>query len=377
MIDIFLFAVFISLVFIASAINIDKNILNTSNLYFVAAAILATHFYTARQKPSTDAEMYYQAYLVVSDYEGYAWGRVFFFYQKILSELNLGFDAYTKLSIIILLALIFFTIKKLINSNKSSYLLLTYVLSFEFFDLVTNVYRQAVAGVFLVWFFYFVKSGNLVGGLIVGWVAYSIHWSALLVSLMIFSSRFIFRRKMVLLVGSYVAIFLIIYSVITSRGFPLVADNFLNIVSFIGFDDIINEEKINAYIGGGVDGAFFGSLGFLGRVRSIGVYSIPIICSIFLHHKFRIFCDEGFSILYSCYLVVVFYALLVIDSAWYFRNFYWAFLFLPPLMMDIFKVLGKNRCGAWYTYFSIGYSFYAIFVLWISQNLVKSSPKFF
>ncbi|MBA5599878.1 EpsG family protein [Pectobacterium aroidearum] len=362
------------------AIRTKSKKIDNINAFFVF--LLMVFFYGTRYPGTIDTQMYLGYFDGLTNFESFPWGIGF--YQLMLSIKTIwnSHESYVFYSSLYLMVLLFIVVFLLLSKTYyKSLCLLSFFYSWSFLDLMTNTYRQGITVPFVILYVYFLLRGNLLFSLIMAGIALSLHWSAILIIIIVTIGWLI--RNRINLLKAMTAIALLVFTL----SFFVNA----NLADFLARGPLMQQvqglfvgvnfaSKVNAYLGSGIDGAnFYDMAGYQRIYYSAEIYIATLIIGFyFIRYSHELKDDKKFMTLFSAFLLISIYGVLLISMTWFIRNFYWGVPLSQVLYMYILK--REEERGIKGKYLTFGYILFIISLgtatMWRVPLLTGSYPGF-
>lgn len=361
-----------------------KSVLFEKILY-VSLAILGCYFYTSAENASIDLAMYLSQFNSLGDYADFKWGYSFFALMKAIRFVSEADVAYITGSVLFAISILSVGIYLISPRYYRPLCLLFFFLNFNFYDLITNTYRQCVASCLILIAIYFIYNRKYFFGAFFLFVSLGFHWSAMLVLFLTLLSHFMPTKKRFTLAMMIGIIVFSVYAIVVGHGISLsiISNEYIDTVFQI-FNVNINE-KLQAYIGHDMSlGAKFSDNSVLARTRYLidGIL-LSLVSIIFLGLGKGGATENGNLHKYiMLYGLLSIYNLVLIDMMWFFRNSYWAFFIMPLLMVMYLNFWEKNiKVGTISNKLRIGltisiYFSFSVLTLWRHPNLTLNHIQF-
>ncbi|MCL6331923.1 EpsG family protein [Pectobacterium carotovorum subsp. carotovorum] len=341
------FSISISFLFISFVSIITKS-KRLDNVNFFSIIIMMLVFYGFRYPGTTDTIMYLSYFDGLSNFSSFPWGIGFFYLMGSIKEINFsheGYVFYSSLYFVIAMAVVVLLFCK--NTYYKSLFMLSNFYSWSLLDLATNTYRQGIAIPFVLLSLYFLKEKKFIFSFFCSAIAASMHWSSLVIVCLVYFSYVISNRIATLKYISLIALSLLSISFFINFSFAEILSKSALLGSlqnlFLGVDLL---SKVDAYLGGGVDGASFYDMASYQRIYyTAEIYVALVVCTIFfcLLRKDTILAyDSGYRIVYSFFIIITSYGILLISMTWFIRNFYWAAPIAPLIYIYILRMMEEN-----------------------------------
>lgn len=385
-IHIFLYYITFGVLFFLSVIAFLARSRSVDSFILTISFVFALCFYSMLGVPGTDATTYLSQFNNLSSYNDFEWGYSLYFLMKSAKFISNSGEVYLFITVFFYLVVTISSIFLLVKSPAKSFCFLIYVLSFSYYELMTNVYRQGIASSFLLLSAYFLIQRRIVFFLLTSSIAIGFHWSSLMIIMLMLTAYFIYKKHNIVLLILSVVFFLNILSVVSSKGFFSGGSIFQKLsinYSFI-FGDIIS--KMGAYVNPDIDGARFSEINLTGRINSLFEITISIfICSIFLFLNINgnikddlmtpVFENRNLYFEYFVALLSLLglYNVLLIDMVWFIRNCYWALIVIPiiySLFLSNETDVKVDRVTV--VCFSLLYFIFSTLSFWRHPNLVTN-----
>lgn len=346
---------------------------------FFVLIISVTLFYGLRTNGSPDTYMYVNRFINLGTLEQFEWSFPFFYLMKTISFVGEDAVTYKVLSsFFFVLILSFYIFIAFDKCNKTLCLTLCSI-NWSIYDMVTNTYRQGVAGVLvLLATALFIKRRYYLSSFLF-LLSIGFHWSSVLIVFLFFVSVLISKSsfKLQQLIGMFLLLYFIV-SMFNEMGLATILGKMDSMFSYIGDItgyNIVNKQ--NSYLNDGVVGALFYNYSFVKKLYSVVDFIIPLGISLYVILRGAEHSNERNSLFYSFFLMLSLYFVFLIDMTWFFRNMYWAVIFGPAICT--YFIAGKFPVNSQGTKLIIGYRsiyfmvlFFCFFVFSTSITLWRS-----
>ena len=289
--------------------------------------------------------MYLQNFDALSSFQDFQWGIGFYMLMKSIKIFDASHTAYVFYSalyfVIAFVAVGFFYCK---GKYYKSLFLISSFYSWSILDLAVNTYRQGIAVPFILLGLYFLTQRKYILSSIVICVSLTLHWGSAVILLLYIFAIYLSKRIFLLKIVSFLTLtlFTISFFVNFSIAEMLSTSSILSIlqVIFVGVDF---DSKVNAYLGGGVLGANFYDMNSLQRLYFSGEIYISLLVFVFFFMTRKrndyIFTNKknNFLLIYSFFISVSLYGVILISMTWFIRNFYWVVPVAPILYVMILE----------------------------------------
>ncbi|MEH0835109.1 EpsG family protein [Pectobacterium cacticida] len=377
---------FLSILFLfISVISILAKSKKLDIVNFFAIIVMMLIFYGLRYPGTTDVIMYLSYFDGLSNFASFPWGIGFFYLMDSIKKINFsheGYVFYSSLYFIIAMTIVVLLFCK--NTYYKSLFMLSNFYSWSLLDLATNTYRQGIAIPFVLLSLYFLKEKKLIFSFVFSSIAASMHWSSLVIVCLVYLSYFISNKITILKYMSVIALGLLSVSFFINFSFAEILSNSTILSSFqnlfLGVDLL---SKVDAYLGGGVDGASFYDMASYQRIYyTAEVYIALVVCAVFfctLKKDTILAYDSGYRIVYSFFIVITSYGILLISMTWFIRNFYWAAPLAPLIYIYILRMIEENSLKK-HKFLLFSYCafilFFSCFTFWRLPLLNMSYPTY-
>lgn len=325
-----LFFLLLSVFFFYSLIvkNLDR-----INYFFALSLVLI--FYCLRGYGAPDFDVYY-GYFKLSEYpELFHWPSGMYYLFRTISILGIDQFYYLIFSTTFILLLLSLCIFLFVPYGYRTSCLITFSMSWTFFDLVTNTYRQGIASLLLalVLYFWLIKK-NRVFTVVLSILTLSFHWASIIPLAIVLIFPFFSKIK-----NRTLVIFVSLYFFV-SWFIPIGFITLMNpVISFI-VESTYGGPLAQArhYLQSDVEGAMFYSMGFFQRLYNIIDFIVAYIILV-MFIIYSIIGGDKRNPLVNAIIALCFYFILFIDMVWFFRNMYWVF---PILLLCLFRFVANN-----------------------------------
>lgn len=359
---------------IVSVIAFMLNSKTLDNLNYILVFLVTLCFFGLRSDGSPDTKMYLEQFISLRGYADFEWSYSFYWLMKSIKIFTDEPSSYILLSSLFLLLFLSFSIYLWVPESYRSICLIYFSLSWSFFDLATNTYRQGLACIFLLIFAHFFNKKYYLYSFIFIFIAIGFHWSVPIVMLLIMFSCKISKYDKAI---NLLLFFCIVYgsvSLFYSNGMSVIFGSIESV--FDGFSLITGFNltmKKQAYLNAGVDGVEF----YLFPIQKRLYFVLEIVFSLcvltVLKLKVKNYNADRLNLVITSYLIMVIYFFMLIDMTWFFRNMYWAICFIPILMANAQAVFLEKRNGYVELSFPIfmvfSYFIVSVYTLWRSEIL--------
>ncbi len=312
---------------------------------FALVSLMMVCFYGFRFPGTVDIKMYLQNFDALSNFQNFQWGIGFYALMKSIKIFDASHAAYVFYSalyfVIAFVAVGFFYCK---NKYYKSLFLISSFYSWSVLDLAVNTYRQGIAVPFILLGLYFLTQKRYILSLMVISTSLTLHWGSAVILLLYIFAIYLSKRFFLLKVMSCLtlALFTISFFVNFSIAEMLSTSSILSAlqVVFVGVDF---DSKVSAYLGGGVLGANFYDMNSLQRLYFSGEIYISLLVFVFFFMTRKandqIFINKknNYLLIYSFFISVSLYGVVLISMTWFIRNFYWVVPVAPILYVMILE----------------------------------------
>ncbi|MEZ8428369.1 EpsG family protein [Vibrio cyclitrophicus] len=310
--------VFLLLISVVNFLYFDKGREIFDNVSFVLIFITFLLIVIYRTGIVTDEYSYLKEYIEFGTRPFY-FGFSFYAVNYILHHLSVSPDQF------IVIMPIFYGVLSLLfcvlygSRGSRSILLLLLIFSYHAVDFYFNIYRQGLASIFILFGYCLYKERKLILSVILFTIAIGFHWASPIVIFAILMSRQLSEKQWNLSCG-LICLFLVI-SFITKVGLlELVYNTSQNIPYFSDFKMF---KSLTEYYGLAAYSDFsLYSMSIYGRMPML----FMILSYITLLYILRI--------RHSVYLILLVYAVLMIEIPYPIRNFYFALSLLPMIVIQ-------------------------------------------
>ncbi|EMM7190541.1 EpsG family protein [Raoultella planticola] len=338
----FIISLFLLSLSVASILVKSKKM---DSVVFILISIMMICFYGFRFPGTVDIKMYLQNFDALSSFQDFQWGIGFYMLMKSIKIFDASHTAYVFYSalyfVIAFVAVGFFYCK---GKYYKSLFLISSFYSWSILDLAVNTYRQGIAVPFILLGLYFLTQRKYILSSIVICVSLTLHWGSAVILLLYIFAIYLSKRIFLLKIVSFLTLtlFTISFFVNFSIAEMLSTSSILSIlqVIFVGVDF---DSKVNAYLGGGVLGANFYDMNSLQRLYFSGEIYISLLVFVFFFMTRKrndyIFTNKknNFLLIYSFFISVSLYGVILISMTWFIRNFYWVVPVAPILYVMILE----------------------------------------
>lgn len=314
-------------------------------MVFILISIMMVCFYGFRFPGTVDVKMYLQNFDALSSFQDFQWGIGFYVLMKSIKIFDASHAAYVFYSavyfVIAFVAVGFFYCK---GKYYKSLFLISSFYSWSVLDLAVNTYRQGIAVPFILLGLYFLTQKRYILSSLVICISLTLHWGSAVILLLYILSIYLSKRFILLKIISLttVILFTISFFVNFSIAEMLSTSSVLGAlqVIFVGVDF---DSKVSAYLGGGVLGANFYDMNSLQRLYFSGEIYISLLVFVFFFitrkKNDEIFTNKrnNYLLIYSFFISVSLYGVVLISMTWFIRNFYWVVPVAPILYVMILE----------------------------------------
>lgn len=302
--------------------RLDNRILDY--IFLILATTFALSIAYLRPGFGVDEPSYLDAFIdFKSNAETFPFDYSFKVLYTALSSVGVEDEYFNKVVSSLYIILLSITAIKTSNKNNKCLYFLMLFFSFTSLDLMFNAYRQAFAFIFVYNALFLFLRGKRIkgGGLAV--VSFGFHWSAAILILFYFLSRFIKDKT------SYFILLLLFPFVFVSMVYPL---GLMGIGYYILSILPLNESfkaHVLAYLEvDNISNASFYILNVFGR--------LPLAISVLSFYAFILIFYKEIKIKRTITMVVLMsvYCLVFMEMAYSFRNYYWILPFFPIVVLD-------------------------------------------
>lgn len=340
----FLLSLFLLLLSVTSILAKSKK-LDLVTFFLVGMMMIA--FYGLRAPGTSDTRMYLQGFDSLSDLNSFLWSSGFYVLMRSIKFVGSSHGTYIFLSSLYFVSA-FMIVGGLFCKGRyyKSLFLITCFYSWSVLDLAVNTYRQGIAIPFIILGVYFLNKKRNISALFSISIALTIHWGSAVIIGLYFFAIFLSRHIKLLKVISVFTLLLFTISFFINFDFASSLSKSSLVSSlqviFVGVD---LSSKIDAYLGGGVVGARFYDMPSLQRLYFSGEIYIAVLVFVifFMTRKKSEYSSLGndFVPIYSFFIAVAFYGVVLISMTWFIRNFYWAVPITPVLYVLILEYYEK------------------------------------
>jgi hypothetical protein len=332
-----------------SIISILAKSKNLDFFVFFMISIVMIMFYGLRYPGNSDTRMYLYGFDTLTNLQSFGWSAGFYFLMRSIKYIGSSHELY------ILLSSIYFVVAFMsVGFNyckdmyyKSLFLIMCFY-SWSVLDLAINTYRQGISIPFIILGIYFFTKKNFIYSFVASGIALTLHWGCAAIILLYFFANFISKRIFLLKIISIFTLILFTLSFFVNFGLAEILSKSSLIstlqVFFIGID---LGSKIDAYLGGGVVGARFYDMGSLQRLYFSGEIYISLVVFVLFflsrNKQDAIVNDRNYLLLYSFFICISLYGVLIISMTWFIRNFYWAVPITPVLYVLLLSYYEKSQ----------------------------------
>ncbi|EIX9600583.1 EpsG family protein [Klebsiella pneumoniae] len=372
----FLISIFLLVLSIISIVIKSKKM---DGIVFFFIAIMMVAFYGLRFPGTVDVKMYLQNFDALSSFQNFEWGIGFYILMKSIKEIDVSHEAfvfYSALYFVIAFVLVGFFYCK--GKYYKSLFLISSFYSWSILDLAVNTYRQGIAVPFILLGLYFLSQRKYFVSLLAIVISLTLHWGSAVILMLYMLSIFLSKKpKLLRLISIFtVSLFTISFFINFSIAEILSSSSFLSVLKFI-FVGVDFDSKVNAYLGGGVLGANFYDMNSLQRLYFSGeVYIALIVFVVFFitRKKQELIVNDGddgrFLLIYSFFICVSLYGVVLISMTWFIRNFYWVVPVAPVLYVIILEYYESTFPKR----FKIFLLMYAVFIVAYSVETFWRTP---
>lgn len=254
----------------------------------------------------------------------------FNFLYSLFSFLGVEPEYFNKIIGLLFVLFICWIVSTFIRPPLRSLALLFFLFSPVTLDFVYNGYRQGFALLFVLTAVLFFDSRRYARGFLCLIAAVGFHWSAIIAASILLLQRFMSRRKIKTL--SFILLFFSLIAIVTPLGILGLFSDLLEPFRQVFPDSLVVKKAILYINANDIEKSFYG-LNFFGRLP----LSVSIVSFLFV----LILYENCFSdVIYKYSVLVMSYALLLLEMSYSFRNYYWVLPLLPLLMICVLE----RRC---------------------------------
>ncbi|HHT7472330.1 EpsG-like putative glucosyltransferase [Raoultella planticola] len=377
----FFISLFLLLLSVISILSKNKTL---DSVTFCLVGIMMILFYGLRAPGFSDTRMYLQGFDSLSDLNSFLWSSGFYFLMKSIKFFGSSHDTY------IFLSSLYFVVSFMVvgamyckgRYYKSLFLIACFY-SWSVLDLAVNTYRQGMAVPFIILGVYFLNRKHNISALLSIVIALTIHWGSAVIIGLYFFAIYLSKHMKLLRAISVITLSLFTISFFVNFDFASSLSKSALVSSlqviFVGVD---LSSKIDAYLGGGVVGARFYDMPSLQRLYFSGeIYIAVLVFVVFFMTRKRDdeFISTGqFTLIYSFFIAVAFYGVILISMTWFIRNFYWAVPITPVLyvlILSYYEKLNIKRHRILLVLFALFLVAFSIETFWRAPLIDMSYPS--
>ncbi|EIM0785060.1 O69 family O-antigen polymerase, partial [Escherichia coli] len=223
------------------------------------------------------------------------------------------------------LYIILLSITAIVTSSKNNkcFYFLMLLFSFTSLDLMFNAYRQAFAFIFIYnSLFLFLREKKIKGALLAV-ISFGFHWSAVILILFYFLSRFLKNKY------SYLILLLLFPFVLISMFYPLGLMGIgYNVLLFLPLNELFKAHVLAYLEVDNISSASFYILNLFGR--------LPLAISVLTFYAFILIFYKKIRMkrIIAMIVLMAVYCLVFMEMAYSFRNYYWVLPFFPIIALD-------------------------------------------
>ncbi|HEM8101437.1 TPA: EpsG family protein [Enterobacter hormaechei] len=334
-----IFIIYICLIFF-SALGVKLNSRGIDNFTGFMSVLLFAMLIFSRTGLGVDESTYlesYQNYLKTGDLD-FEYGVNFLF--LCLKTLGVNEASFNTMLPLIILAVLYFTVNTAVKNPFRSFVLIFTMFSSLFLDFSFNAYRQGLSFWFVLLSIESLLAGSRKRFLIYFIIGLGFHWSAAIVIVMLFLTRFLSIRGAIY--TNVILMFVMLIAAVT----PLhILSMLATIIQYATFNSLY-AQKIIFYLTT-IKSSFY-DLNFFGRAPLI-LYSLILMALLFLYRKYIP------RLQFKLLVILLGYSILLLEMSYSFRNFYWVLPFTPFIMARIMGYyVTRKKLMLIFTSFSLG-----------------------